>query len=369
MSRLNQFIGRGVARSSQTGQTGLSRRQILAGGTAAGVLGLVAPYVKLARAESKTLVYATWGGSWEEAQRKAWFDPFTASTGIKVQTVQGPDYGKVRAMVRAGNTEWDVVEVNPNFMWIGIEQNLLEKIDFNVVKVNADKDLYNEYSAPQVFWSRVMVYNAKKFSKANHPKNWAEFWDVKKYPGKRALMTRANSGTLEFALMADGVPGEKLYPLDLDRAFASLDKIKDHVIWFDTNTQIVQLMSDEVALLGMIPDGRALGLIEKGAPLAVEYNQSLASWTVFVVPKGAPNRENAMKLIAWMVSAKAQADFCNIIPYGPTNPAAFKLISPERAKVLSGGPQQQGKAVRVNEKWWKENLDAVDEKFAAWRLR
>lgn len=346
----------------------VSRRQVLKAGVGGGILAAGWPYVS--RAASKKVVYATWGGSWEEAMRRAWFEPFTEKTGIKVDTVSGPSYGKIRAMVQAGNTQWDVVEVNPDFIWIGPRENLLEKIDFGVVNVNADKRMHNEYSVPQVVWSRVMVYNKKRYSEENHPRTWKEVWDVDRFPGKRVFYAKANGGTLELALMADGVPADReaLYPLDVDRALKSLDRIADHIVWYETNAQSVQIVMDEQAVLGSMADGRALSAIERGAPIAIEYNQSQLTWTDFVVPKGAPNRENAMLLLDYMASAEGQAAIAREYTYGPTNPKAYDLIPAERAKILSGGPQQQGKFVLNDERWWGENQERVAEMFNTWRV-
>ena len=273
----------------------LSRRAVLRTAALAGLSTAVAWRPRRAAAQkSGRIVFATWGGSWEEAMRKAWFAPFTQKTGIEVVTISGPDYGKVRAMVQAGQTEWDVVEVNPDFQWIGARDGLLERLDFNVIDKSAilpDPKLVTDYSVPQVFWSRVMVYNTKQFTKDSHPKSWQDVWDLSRFPGKRALYNKPNGGSLEIALLADGVPADKLYPLDVDRALKSLDKIKRQVIWYDTNQQITQLMVSNQFAVGIAPDGRAMAAIGQAAPFAIEPNQSILTWSAFVVPKGAPNRE------------------------------------------------------------------------------
>jgi putative spermidine/putrescine transport system substrate-binding protein len=346
-----------------------SRREILRAGVAAALA--VAGMPRRSAAQGGRIVYATWGGSWEQAARKAWFDPFTKKTGIQVVTVQDPAYGKARAMVQARRTEWDVMEVNPDFQWIGAREGLLEPLDFRVIdraQIMPGPDLVTDFSVPSVLWSRVMFYNTKQFTKDNHPRNWAEVWDLKRFPGKRTFASKTNGGSLEVALLADGVPGEKLYPLDVDRALKSLDRIREHVIWFDTNAQGEQFMSDGQAILGLVPDGRALSAKGRGAPVEIEYNQSILTWASMVVPKGAPNRAGAMQFLAYALSPEGQAAVAMAYTYGPVVPAAYKLIPPERASTLSGGPQQAGKYVLANEKWWGENLEKAQEKMSAWRL-
>lgn len=334
-------------------------------------MALAAPFIsRQGFAQSKEVVFATWGGSWEQAIRKAWFEPFAEKTGIRVRTITGPDYGKIRAMVRAGKTEWDVVEVNPDFQWVGPREGLVEKLDFSIIPTDhliKGENLLTDYSVPEAFWSRVITYNTKKFPSGSHPKNFAEFWDVKKFPGKRVMYAKANGGTLEAALLADGVPADKLYPLDVDRALKSLDKIKDHIIWYDTNAQAVQYMQDEQGALALMADGRAKAIMDR-SPIAIEYNQSQLTWTSFMMPKGAPNKENGMKLIAHMTSVEGQVAIGKEYTYGLVAPKAYEMLPPGRAEQLTNGPQQQGKTVLMNEKWWGENLEKTQEKMNAWRL-
>ncbi len=346
-----------------------SRRSVLTGIAASAVLAPLP--LRRAAADAGEVVYATWGGSWADAMRKAWFEPFTQATGIKVRTIDGPDYGKIRAMVKANNTEWDVVEVNPDFQWIGPKEGLVEKLDFSVIPTTElikGDNLLTDYSVPEAVWSRVMAYNTKKFSKENHPKDFVEFWDMKRFPGKRVLYAKANGGSLEAALIADGVPADKLYPLDVERALKSLDKIKDSVIWYDTNAQAMQYMQDEQGVLGILADGRVQFIKDKGAPVEIEYAQSQLTWTSYVVLKGAPNKANAMKLIAFMTAVDQQKAIGMAYTYGLITPKAYDLLPPGRAEMLSNGPQQRGKTVLMNEKWWGENLASVQEKMDSWRL-
>lgn len=335
-------------------------------------VGVAAPFVGLsgALAASNEVVYATYGGSWDQIIRKAWFDPFTKETGINVRIVDGPSNGKVRAMVQAGHTEWDIVESNPDFQWIGPKEDLLEPLDFSVIDTSnfvKGPDLVTKYSIPEAFWSRVITYNTKKFPSGG-PKNFADFWDVKRFPGKRTMYAKANGAALEAALMADGVAPDKLYPLDVERAFASLAKIRESILWYQNNSQAMQYMQNGEAPLGLVPDGRAQYLIDTGVPLAIEYTQSLLTWVSYVVPKNPPNRENAMKLLAFISSLKGQTNIGMEYTYGLVDPRAYDALPVERRSKLTNGPQQKGKAVSVDEKWWADNQEKVEERFAQWRM-
>lgn len=344
-----------------------TRRQTLAAGGAAAALTLSAPAI---RAQSKgRVVFGSWGGSWEAAMRKAWFDPFTKKTGIEVVTATGNTYGKIQSMVEAGKPEWDMVEVQPDFQWIGAEKNLLEKIDFSVVDkkpIMPGKDMVTDYSVPQVLFSRVMFYNTKMSSEV--PQSWADVWDTKKFTGKRTFFTRAHGGVLEAALMADGVAPDKLYPLDIDRALRKLTQIKSHILWYDGLAQAEQYMTDGQAQLGLVADGRVLSAIGNKAPVAIQNNQSLVTWSTMVVLKGAQNKDAAMKLLAYALSVEGQTAIAMAYTYGPVVPSALKDVPADRAKTLSGGPQQQGKYVLLDAAWWGKNTEAATEKLNAWRL-
>lgn len=348
-------------------QLSITRRAALAGAAAATVI-VGAPGILRAQSRGR-IVFGTWGGSWEAAMKKAWFEPFTAKTGIEVVTASGNTYGKIQSMVEAGRPEWDVVEVNPDFQWIGIQKGLLEPIDFKVVdksQIMQGKNMVTDYSVPQVLFSRVMFYN-KRFAQSP-PMNWADVWDAGRFPGKRAFLSRANGGAFEAALLADGVPPGQVFPLDIDRALKKLTQIRNHILWYETNAQGEQYMTDGQAALGLLADGRALNAVTNKAPADIQYNQSLMTWSTMVVLKGARNRDAAMQLLAYCLSPEAQSRIAMAYTYGPVVPAAFKDVPAERASILSGGPQQQGKYVLVDEQWWATNFATATEKLNAWRL-
>lgn len=342
-----------------------SRRTVLklAG---AGAMALAAP--SIVRAQSKEIVFASWGGSWEAAMRTAWFDPFQKETGIAVRSVPGNTYGRIQAMVEAGAAEWDIVEVLPDFQWIGPQKDLLEPIDTAVVNTSGvmdAKDLVTPYSVPQVLFSRLIAYNTKL---GDGPKTWADVFDTEKFPGKRAFYTKANGAWLEAALLADGVAPADLYPLDVARALKKVDTIRDDIIFFETNAQGEQYLSDGQAVIGLVPDGRALNAKNNGAPIEIAYPLSFLTWSAMVVPKGAPNKAEAMQFLAYALTPEAQAAIAMAYTYGPVVPKAFEMIPAERANILSGGPQMSGHAIVLGEKWWGENLATVTEEVNAWKL-
>ena len=349
--------------SSNVTKNGITRRTLLAGAAALGG-ALAAPTVL--RAANNEVVFATWGGSWEAAMRKAWFEPFRAKTGIAVKTVSGNTYGKIEAMVTSGRTEWDVVESLSSFPYIGEKKGLLTPIDYAVVdkSVVANPDMITPYSIPQVLFSDVMTYSTKLDPA---PKSWADIFDTKTYPGKRTFDGTQIATVIEAALLADGVAPSALYPIDVPRALKKLSTIRQDIQFYATNAQGQQYMSDGQCTIGMMPDGRALSIKNNGAPVNLAFGASIMSWTSLSILKGAPNASAAQKLLAYTLTPEAQAEVAKIYTYGPVVPKAMDLIPVERQNMLSGGPHMKGAVLR-NEKWWSDNLAMVSEKFDAWKL-
>jgi putative spermidine/putrescine transport system substrate-binding protein len=349
-----------------TAGAGQTRRAFLITGAAATGAALLVPGA--ARAANERIVYANWGGSWEKAMRRAWADPFTKETKIQVVSASDNSLGRLQAMVQAGKVEWDLMEGLPELARVGAERGLLEKLDFSVIKRDGmmkRPEFFNDYSIPEVIFGRVLIYDKRLPKK---PTNWASFWDVKTFPGKRTFYNKVESGILEAALLADGVPADKLYPLDVDRAFKKLSELREHIIWYTSVTQSEQVMRDGQATMGLLADGRALSVKNGGAPVEIAMDVGLLTWSVFVVPKGAPNKEAAMRFLAFVLDERRQTAVAMEYNYGPTVPAAWKNIPAERHNLISGGPNVEKTAVFLNADWWTANLQPVTEKFQQWLL-
>jgi putative spermidine/putrescine transport system substrate-binding protein len=342
-----------------------SRRAVL---TSIAALGATSVAPIRVRAADDRVVFANYGGSWEQAMKRAWFEPFTKETGIQIIGASGNNLGRLQAMVEAQRTEWDLVEGTPELARLGIEKGLLEPLDFKVIDRSQAIDrpeFFTAYSLPEVTFGRVLIFNRKLGS---IPRDWSALFEVKKFPGKRTLWNRAESGVLEIALLADGVPADKLYPLDVTRALKKLSEIRDHILWFETVTQSEQYMRDGQAVMGLLADGRAQNVIAAGADVEIVPEATLMTWSVFVVPKGAPNKDAAMKFLAHIFTVKAQVAIATEYNYGPVIPKALEQLPVDRLKVISGGPTSAGKAVYLNADWWGANLQSTTEKFQQWLL-
>ncbi|WP_052947855.1 ABC transporter substrate-binding protein [Aneurinibacillus tyrosinisolvens] len=320
--------------------------------------------------KTQNLAIMDWGGAITEAHKKAIFEPFEKKNNVKITVVSPTDYGKFKAMVESGNVEFDVVNVDSDFVIRGGKQGLLEKLDYNVIKKDdIIPQLVDDYGIGAELFSTAISYNTSKFPTGSHPKNWAEFWDTKKFPGPRSLW-KYPTGTLEAALLADGVAPDKLYPLDVDRAFASLDKIKKDVkVWWNAGAQPPQLLANGEVVLAEAWNGRVSTAKKQGAPEDVEFNQGLIMGDSWVVPKGVQNKDLAMKFIAFAIAPEQQAAFSSSIDYAPVNKKALDLLSPEVKERLGQSPDKAKSQIVVDIKWWVDNFDKVNERFEQWLLK
>src|SRR5918993_1067098 len=232
----------------------ITRRTVLG----AASLAFIPPGVS--SAAGRDLVFTSWGGTTQEAQKKAWADPFQKSTGIRVKLDGPTDYGKLKAMVESGNVSWDVVDVEGDFAVAAAQQGLLEPIDFSVVdRAKLDPRFTSDHFVGSFYYSFVLGYNKSALG-GKEPKSWADLFDTKAIPGKRTFYKWSAPGVLEIALLADGVAPDKLYPLDLDRAFKKLDSIKSEIVWWSGGAQSQQLLASGEAPLGQFWNGRVFAV-------------------------------------------------------------------------------------------------------------
>lgn len=318
---------------------------------------------------SGELRVATWGGTTQVAEEKAYFEPFEKLTGIKVRVFPMSN-AKIKPMVDTGNVEWDMIHSGRyTMMKLMKSGDYFEKIDYSLIDDGVPKEHRFEYGVEMQIWAQVMAYRTDAF-KGAPPASWADFWNTGKFPGDRAMYGIADvAPEMEFALMAAGVPADKLYPLDVDKALASYDKIKKSVVkWWQTGAQPTQLLSDREVVMSTVWNARMTTLQEQGVPAAICWNQGLSNADAWGIPKGAKNKANAMKFAAFATLPIPQARFALSTPYGVTNEGANKYIPPERLAMLPSGPENKKQMVFRNVDWWIENGNMAQAKFNKWLL-
>jgi putative spermidine/putrescine transport system substrate-binding protein len=344
------------------------RRRLLKSAATATMLGpLLITERTLAR--TGTVYVNSWGGSYTAAQDAAFFKPFTAETGIAVRAVTPVSYGKIKAQVQTRAYEFDVTSIN-SMQWLRAKrEGLAEPIDWGVVKRDSlppNTILADEHGIAQNILGTVLCYRSDKYP-GGGPTSWADFWDVKRFPGARSLCTNDPARTLVFALLADGVPRDQIYPLDIDRAFRKLDQIKPFVkVWWREGTQSQQIIRDGEVDMMSIWNARASELKQQGAPVEMVWNGAVRSTSCWGVVKGAPNRKLAWELIAYTTQAKPQAEFNRRLFYGPINPDAYAYIPEEIAAQLPTYQGNEAISVRTDDRWEADRIAKIEERFTQW---
>jgi putative spermidine/putrescine transport system substrate-binding protein len=318
-------------------------------------------------AQAQSMVFTSWGGTTQDAQKKYWAEPFAKETKIRVQQDGPTDYGKFKAMVESGNVTWDVVDVEYDFAVKAAKDGLLEPIDFNTVKrADIDPRFVTDHAVGSFYYSFVLGYSKDKFSE-KEPKSWADVFDTQAFPGKRTFYKWAAPGVLEIALLADGVSADKLYPLDLDRAFKKLDTIKKDIVWWSGGAQSQQLLASGEAPIGQFWNGRLYALQKSGTKVGISWDQNLTAADMLVVPKGTKNKDTAMKFLTVATGAKGQADFSKETAYAPINVKSKELMDKEIVATLPD--QHTASQINLNMQYWADNRDAIAKRWYAWQTQ
>jgi putative spermidine/putrescine transport system substrate-binding protein len=336
-------------------------------GTTALALAAAAP-----AAVAQQLTVTSWGGAYQDAQREVYFEPFEQETGISiVEDVWNGGVGAIRARVEGGGQEWDVVQVEVEELVIGCEEGLYQDIDWEAV---GGEDRFidaavNECGVGTIVWSTVLAYDADRIT-GDPPQGWADFWDTEAYPGQRGLR-RGPQYSLEFALMADGVPPDEVYDVlrtdeGVERAFAKLAEIKDSVIWWEAGAQPPQLLAAGEVVMTSAYNGRISAAREEGHNFQIVWPESIYSVDYWVILRNSPNREAALEFIAFASQPERQAELPKAIAYGVTHKEAAAEIDPEVLQDLPTAPENLEAAIELDTEFWVENIEPLTARFTTW---
>ena len=322
---------------------------------------------------AEELTVVSWGGAYQDAQRQAIFEPYMKETGVRlVEDSWNGGIGALRAKAE-GPPVWDVIQVETDELVLGCDEGILVPLDWAKL---GGKDRYlpqavHECGVGNIVWATVLAYDGDRFGD-DPPTSWADFFDTEKYPGKRALR-RGPRQALEFALMADGVPLDRIYevlrtPEGVERAFAKLETIKDDLIWWEAGAQPPQLLAAGEVVMTSAYNGRITAANQsegRNFKIAWEagYVYQIDSWVILA---NSDKKDEAMAFIAFASRPDRQAALAALIPYGPTRVDAAELIPEEVIADIPGTPGNIDSGLFFDRDFWVENVEALTERFNAW---
>ncbi len=360
----------------------LVKRSLIAAGVAA-TMGLAGT----AQAETE-MVVVSWGGAYTASQQKAYHEPYMAANpDVKIINDDSAAEGiaKIRAMNEAGNVTWALVDMVASDAILLCEEGLLEEIDHDTMLAAAPDGtpasadfgdmIASPCFIPQIVYSTTFGYRTDLVKEA--PTSINDVFDLEKIPGKRSLEKRP-IGNMEWALIADGVSPDEVYDVleteeGVDRALAKLDTIKDQVVWWEKGAQTPQLLADGEVVIGSTYNGRLFSVIEEEKqPIAMMWDWQVFDLDGWVIPKGAPHREEVEKYLKFATDTQRLADQAKFISYGPARASSAPLVGKHADLGIDMGPHMPTapdnatNTLLYNYEFWADNKDDLTERFNAW---
>lgn len=337
---------------------------------------VIAALLKVRKQGAGTLVLNDSGGELYKGEQIAYLNNWEKITGWRIKDIApSPDPGQVKAQVDSGHPQFDLFETGSNGDATAEEQaGLLESLDMKLLDPVIAKFPQNagyehtNYWVQYGFFGVLLIWDARKWPlSGQHPTTPDDLFDVAKFPGKRCLFKLPEyGGTLEYPLLADGVPADKLYPLDVDRAFKKLDSIKNDVVWWSSGAESVQRIVNGDCAMGVTWNGRpALRLKDDpSAPIGVTWKRVLLTDSGWAAPKGAKHMDAVNSLLAYDFTPQNQCRFINTLGYGiPIDPSCVNdfgkmwAVTKEHRSIA---------AAKQSASYYTEHIKDLIAKFNAW---
>ncbi|WP_333833323.1 ABC transporter substrate-binding protein [Rubrimonas sp.] len=331
------------------------------------------------------LTVVSWGGAYTKSQVEAYHKPWMEMTG---KTIISVDYdgsaAPIKAQVEAGNVTWDLIDIELSDAVRLCDEGLIEPLDHSMLPPAPDgtpatedfiEGALNECSVASIVWAHVYAYDTTVFPEG--PTTAADFFDLEKFPGKRG-MRKIPKANLEFALMADGVPAAEVYDVleteeGVARAFAKIESIKDSIVWWETGAQAPQLLADGEVVMTTAYNGRIFNAqVAENKPMQIVWDGQILDFDLWIIPKGAPNKENALEFIKFSTDTQRLADQAKWIAYGPARLSSAPMVGLYQDGVTEMGPHMptnpanMSNAIVSGYEFWADNTDELNERFAAW---
>ncbi|WP_422768695.1 extracellular solute-binding protein [Plantactinospora sp. WMMC1484] len=318
---------------------------------------------------TKSLTWASTGGQFQEDEKKALQEPFTAKTGTTFTNVSPAEQAQVRAMVSSGKTIWDLA----NMSWIYAGAycgELFEKLDDPAL----DRSKFPEGTTGDCFvptyrYANIFSYNADMYP-GEKPTKIEDFFDVQRFPGKRVVYDYPKAGLMEAALVADGVPAEQVYPIDVDRALKKIDTIKSSLVFAPSYGAIQQMLVDKQASMVLTVTARTIVSAQSGANLVPVWDFNTTDIGALVIPKGTPNKQLAQEMLAFVTEPEQAVAYAKLTGTAPARPDVDldSVGYTEQQKKFNAFLPDRGTTVEQDKQWWIDNTDALVKRWTSWKV-
>ncbi len=369
----------------------VSKLKLLGIGTAASVIALGAAQAQAQESVSLTIV--SWGGAYTASQVRAYHEPWMEKNPhVRIINDDGSAnaLAGLRAQSQAGNVTWDLVDMLPSDAQLACDEGIILEIDHDAVLAAAPDGTpptedflpgsLGDCFIPQIVYSTVLTFRPDAFPADNQPSSIADLFDVENFPGRRALQDRPGTN-LEWALYADGVDPDDIYdvlatPEGVDRAFAKLDTIKDHIIFWTEGAQAPQLLADGEVAFATGYNGRMFDAIEvEGMNAEIIWDGQVVEWDGWVVPAGGRNLDAVMEYLYFATDTQRLADQAKFISYGPARASSAALVGEhadlgiDMAPHMPTAPENYFSPIILDNDFWSDYGDELRERFATWMLQ
>ncbi|WP_332603518.1 extracellular solute-binding protein [Arthrobacter sp. S2(2024)] len=325
----------------------------------------VAGKIKPGSLKGTTLTFASSGGIFQDGQMKSVWNPFAEESGATMQQ-DAFDPAKTKAMVESGQVSWDIVDAASiqGTMECGTTYQKLDKTQIDFSKIPKGL-LADDCSVPSILYGDILVYNTALFG-ANPPTSFADFFDTKKYPGKRGvnMTTHVEPEILEIALQADGVDPSKLAPADINQAVNKYKSLGNNLVGWTSGAQAQQQLESGEVAMSIVWSGRGFGAAKAGAPVAPMWNQWKIMTDSLLVPTGVKDPQAAFAGLNYFLGSEQQAKSTEATSYAPVNIDAKPNVPEQTAKWLVTSKLDSG--TPRNAKFWRENFDALTKAWGDW---
>jgi putative spermidine/putrescine transport system substrate-binding protein len=297
---------------------------------------------------------------------------FEKKTGAKIQFDSFCcGIAKLQAMQQSDNVTWTVVQFSTvTDLRLAQKNNLLEELDPSVIPLHLlEEGGYDENAIYGYPYATVIAWDTRTWPMTGkHPTMIEDVFNTTDFPGKRCLYKYPQfGGTLEAALLAAGVAPDKLYPLDVKKAYESLNKLRDDIVWFSTGSQGVQQLVSGACQIALVWNGPAAEIIRQDeAPIGMAWGHAIWNYTPVTIPKGVKDLKAAQGILRLMITdRKVQEEFVKQTAYLLT-PLKEQVAIPEDLKpwVLAG--ENRKNAILEDDDYYAENIEALLKQFNSW---